>query len=70
LQSVIFAKGSVHLIDAIKHADVTADIDTLGSDTSYGVAWQLSGKFNGEAVSGNGKAGAMLSLQRQTVPYR
>ncbi|MHB9103031.1 MAG: AsmA family protein [Sulfuricella sp.] len=69
LQRVIFSKGSVHLIDAIKHADVTADIDTLASDPRYGVAWHLRGKLNGETVSGNGKAGAVLSLQRQTAPY-
>jgi uncharacterized protein involved in outer membrane biogenesis len=69
LKHVVFTKGSVHLIDAIKHADLTADIDTLDDDPMYGVAWQLRGKFNGEAVSGNGKAGAVLSLQRQTAPY-
>jgi uncharacterized protein involved in outer membrane biogenesis len=69
LQRVIFAKGRVHLIDVIKHADVTADIDTLDADPTYGVTWQLHGKFNGEAVSGNGKAGAVLSLQHQTAPY-
>lgn len=69
LQSVIFTKGSVHLTDAIKHADVTADIDTLDADPVYGVAWRLNGKFNGEAVSGNGKAGAVLSLQHQTALY-
>lgn len=69
LQRIIFTKGSVHLIDAIQHADVTADIDTLEADPSYGVVWQLRGKFNGEAVSGNGKAGAVLSLQHQIAPY-
>ncbi|NMM37906.1 MAG: AsmA family protein [Glaciimonas sp.] len=69
LQRVVFTKGSVHLTDAIKHADVTADIDTINSDPRYGVAWNLYGKFNGEKVSGNGRAGAVLSLQHQTVPY-
>ncbi|HUX65164.1 AsmA family protein [Sulfuricella sp.] len=69
LQRVIFTKGSVHLSDAVQHADVTADIDTLASDPIYGVAWHIRGKFNGEAVSGNGKAGAVLSLQHQTAPY-
>ena len=69
LQRVVFAKGSVHLNDAIKHADVTADIDTIDADPRYGVAWQLRGSFNGEAISGNGKAGAVLSLQQQTTPY-
>ncbi|MHB8167535.1 MAG: AsmA family protein, partial [Sulfuricella sp.] len=69
LHRVIFSKGSVHLIDAIKHADVTADIDTLDADPTYGVAGRIRGKFNGETVSGNGKAGAVLSLQHQTAPY-
>lgn len=69
LHSVVFTKGSVHLIDAIKHADVTADIDTLDEDPTYGVAWQLRGKFNDEKVSANGKAGAVLSLQHQTAAY-
>jgi AsmA family protein len=69
LQNVIFTKGSIHLIDAIRHADVTADIDTLDADPVYGVAWQLSGKVNDESVSGNGRAGAMLSLQHPRVPY-
>lgn len=69
LQSVIFTKGSIHLLDAVKHADVTADVDTIDTDPGYGVAWQLQGKFNGEQVSGNGKAGAVLSLQKQTTPY-
>ena len=69
LQGIIISKGRVHLIDAIKHADVTADIDTINADPDYGVAWQLHGKVNGETVSGNGKAGTVLSLQHQTAPY-
>lgn len=69
LQDIIITKGSIHLTDAIKHADVTADIDTLNADSVYGVKWQLHGKLNGETISGNGKAGAVLSLQHQTVPY-
>lgn len=66
---VVLAQGRIHLIDAIQHADVTADIDTLAADPTYGVAWKARGKFNGEAVSGSGKAGAVLSLQRQIEPY-
>lgn len=69
LQRVVLTKGSVHLSDAVKHADLTADIDTLDADPDYGVAWHLRGKFNGEPISGNGRAGAVLSLQHQTAPY-
>lgn len=69
LQRVIFTKGNVHLVDAIKHADITADIDTIDADPNYGVTWQLHGKFNGETVTGYGKAGSVLSLQNQTTPY-
>ncbi|MDO9103740.1 MAG: AsmA family protein [Methylovulum sp.] len=69
VQQIIFTKASVHLGDAIKHADVTADINTINMDQGYGVAWQLHGKVNGETVTGMGKAGAMLALQHQTSPY-
>lgn len=69
LQRVIFSKGSVHLTDAIRHADVTADINTLAADPIYGVEWQLHGQLAGEPVSGAGRAGAVLSLQQQTAPY-
>ena len=69
LQHVIFTQGSVHLVDAIKHADVTADIETIDSDPVYGVTWQIHGKLDGETVSGNGKSGNALSLQHQTEPY-
>jgi uncharacterized protein involved in outer membrane biogenesis len=69
LQRIIFSKGSIHLIDAVKHADITVDIDTLNADLNYGVAWQLHGKFNGETVTGSGRAGAVLALQHQMTPY-
>lgn len=69
LQRIVFSKGRIHLVDAIRHADITADINTLDADPVYGVAWQLHGKLNNEDVSGAGRAGAVLSLQQQTTPY-
>lgn len=69
LQSIVLSKGKVHLVDAVRRADLPADVDTLDADSTYGVAWRLSGKLNGAAVSGEGKAGAVLSLQNQTAPY-
>jgi hypothetical protein len=66
---VIFTKGVVHLTDAIEKADIAADIDTINADPVYGVVWKLRGTFNGVPVTGGGKAGAVLSLQNQTMPY-
>src|SRR5471030_1181724 len=69
IERIVFTKGSVHLIDTAQHADVSAGIDTLNADPRYGVAWTLAGSWNGQQVSGSGKAGAVLSLQQQTEPY-
>lgn len=69
LQRVVFAKGTVHYVDALSHTDARADIDTINADPQYGVSWQLRGNWNGGPVSGSGKAGAVLSLREQTAPY-
>jgi uncharacterized protein involved in outer membrane biogenesis len=69
LERVVFTKGVVHLADAVEKADVTADVDTINADPSYGIGWKLRGTYNGAPVSGGGKAGAVLSLKEQTVPY-
>jgi AsmA family protein len=71
LGHLVLNKGNVRLVDAIKRADVKAAIDTLPQPetSNYGIGWKLSGSFNGETVSGYGKAGAVLSLQTDTRPY-
>ena len=71
LRQIVLNKGSVRIVDAVKHADVKVTIDSLdqASAEGYGVNWHLSGRFNGENVSGSGKAGAILSLQNQVKPY-
>ncbi|CDG84363.1 AsmA family protein [Janthinobacterium agaricidamnosum] len=69
LQSVVFTKGTIHLIDARQHANIRADVDTIAADPTYGVSWTVRGKYNGDTVSGSGKAGAVLSLQQQIAPY-
>lgn len=69
MERIVITKGSIHLNDAIKHAEVTADIDTINADPVYGVTWRLHGKLNSETISGNGKADAVFSLQHQTAPY-
>ena len=47
LQRVVFSKGRIHFVDAIQHADVTADVDTINTGPApglpdYGVAWHGS----------------------------
>lgn len=69
LQSLNLTGGSIHLVDAIKHADVTAKVETLNGDPVYGIGWALQGKLNKADISGKGKAGAVLALYHQTVPY-
>lgn len=75
LGEVVLDKGTVKIKDAVKHADITANIDTLddkqiaASKNTYGVGWTLNGSFNKEKVSGSGKAGAVLSLQNQNAAF-
>jgi uncharacterized protein involved in outer membrane biogenesis len=66
IQDLALTKGTVRLADATKRADITARLDTLPNG---GIGWKLNGKFNGETVTGNGKAGALLSLQARDVQY-
>jgi uncharacterized protein involved in outer membrane biogenesis len=69
LQRVVFTKGTMRYIDAMTHVDASADVDTINADPTYGVAWQLRGKWNRQDIKGSGKAGAVLSLQQQTAPF-
>ncbi|MEO7494553.1 MAG: AsmA family protein [Massilia sp.] len=69
LERVVFSKGVVHLKDAVEKADMTADVETLDNDATYGVGWTLRGTLNGAPVTGKGKASAVLSLKQQTTPY-
>jgi len=69
LERVVLTRGVVHLADAIEKADITADVDTLDDDPRYGIDWKLRGSYNGAAVTGGGKAGAVLSLKQQSTPY-
>ncbi|HTD03565.1 AsmA family protein [Undibacterium sp.] len=75
LGEVVLDKGVVRLVDNLKHADITANIDTLDdkqialSKNTYGIGWTVTGDFNKEKVTGSGKAGAVLSLQNQSSPF-
>jgi uncharacterized protein involved in outer membrane biogenesis len=68
LRSVVFTKGTVTYTDALTRVQATARVDTI-SDAVYGVAWTLAGTWRGQAISGDGKAGAVLTLQEQARPF-
>jgi AsmA family protein len=77
LQRLVLAKGQVHLHDAVKQVFLDIDVDTTSGDPKdkdkdaslYGVNWRVAGSFRGEAVSGEGRAGNVLSLTDQDKPY-
>lgn len=59
-------EGTVRLVDPVRKADVTTRIDTLDDGS---IVWKISGKLDRDAVSGGGKAGALLSLQERGTKY-
>lgn len=63
IQGVAFGKGTVYFSEIGGKAQVRARVDTLAGDRRYGVAWHLDGSYNGEAVTGSGKAGSVLTLR-------
>ncbi|MDB5764778.1 MAG: asmA family protein [Herminiimonas sp.] len=71
LKQIGFSKGKVHLVDAVKRADLTVNIDTLNDSAAagYSLDWKVAGSLDKAAVSGGGKAGGILSLQQQSTPY-
>lgn len=70
LQDISITQGTVRLVAAPKHADVTARIDTLTDGEEVGgIRWKVHGKLNGDPVDGSGTAGSLLSLQESNVEY-
>lgn len=69
LHRIALSQGALRLNDKVTRTDVTAAIATTRADPAYGVSWAIKGTFNGETISGSGKAGAILALQQQLAPY-
>jgi uncharacterized protein involved in outer membrane biogenesis len=71
VDTIVLSKATVRLVDAIRHADLKLDLDTLaGQDAKdYGIAWKVAGTYAREKVSGSGRAGNVLSLRTQAAPY-
>ena len=64
-------KASVHITDAIQHADLQIRIDSgPGLATKAGqLEWSVAGTINQEVVSGHGKVGALLTLRQVDTLY-
>jgi len=70
VRRLILSKGTVQVIDAVRHAKLKADIDTLGDgDDHYRIGWRISGSVNGEPMTGTGRAGGIVSLQKRGTDY-
>lgn len=69
LDRLVLTQGVIHVQDAVTKADVTADINTLQNDPTYGLAWKLSGSYNGAPLTGTGKTGTVLSLTDADVRF-
>ncbi len=66
LHDLSLTQGTVRLVDPVKKADVTTRIDTLDDGS---ITWNIKGRLNDDPVSGDGKAGALLSLQDRDNQY-
>jgi uncharacterized protein involved in outer membrane biogenesis len=69
LDRLVLTQGVIHVQDAITKADVTANINTVQNDPTYGLAWTLSGSYNGAPVGGGGKTGTVLSLTESDIKF-
>jgi AsmA family protein len=69
LQRIVLSKGVLHVDDSVTKTDITANINTLQNDPTYGIGWTVTGSYNGAPVTGGGKAGAVLSLENQAAPF-
>lgn len=69
LERLVLNSGVVHVQDAVTKADVTADINTLQNDPTYGLAWTLTGSYNGAPLAGGGKTGSVLTLTESDIRF-
>lgn len=71
LQTLILKHAEVRYLDPLIKLDMRAKVDTLddGNPQGYGLGFTLDGSYNKAPVTGNGKAGAILSLQDPDAVY-
>lgn len=71
LHRIVINHGTAQMEDALRKLKAVGTVETQddGGAENYGLTWTMKGTFNGAEVNGDGKAGAVLSLQTQTSPY-
>ncbi len=71
LATVQLSEGRVRLLDAIRKADIRAQLDSLPQQDAagYQLRWSLRGKLEQETVQGSGRAGPLLALRESSKPY-
>jgi uncharacterized protein involved in outer membrane biogenesis len=70
LERLVLSKGVIHIKDAVTDADITADVETLSKDPTYGIGFTVHGTYKDEPVTGGGKTGGVLSLkENQDAPF-
>lgn len=82
--TIAFDQGQVTIDDAVSDLMLEAHIEPLGepmefdelvgtaqatSSTEYAFAWRASGRYQGQRVEGEGKAGGVLALQDADQPF-
>lgn len=68
IHNLAFSHGQLRYTDQYRGIEALAAVDTAEPGSSYGVRWSLTGQWQGQAVEGSGRAGALLALQ-QALPY-
>jgi AsmA family protein len=69
LERVVLSKGVIRVKDAVTDADITADVDTIANDPTYGIGFTVHGTYNDAPVTGGGKTGGVLTLKDQDAPF-
>src|SRR5690606_3016884 len=68
---VQFHQGEIHLTDAVQEIAAMVTIDTVApeEDAAFRIRWTVTGKLQGEKLSGQGRAGALLALRDQKTAF-
>ncbi|NYT75403.1 AsmA family protein [Alcaligenaceae bacterium] len=69
LQSLSLQSVHARLVDTSSKLDMNAELDTVDNDQHYGLAWKANGVYNDAKISGEGKAGSILTFGQSTEPF-